>query len=125
MSEPLGSLVGRLAHAKRAYAEAEAEVKSIQTALVAAMQEGDERSVTGEDDGQVVVGTLVEPTKIVIDEKRLKKTIGATTFRKVCKETLDKTKLENAVKEGLVDMKDVAVSSDEVPIAPHVKITRK
>jgi hypothetical protein len=125
MSESLGQLVGRLAHAKRALADAEAEVRSVQSTLIAAMQESDERTVTGEDDGQVVTGTLVEPTKIVIDEKRLKKTIGATTFRKVTKEVLDKTKLENAVKEGLVDMKDVATSSDEVPIAAHVKITRK
>lgn len=126
MDSKLMQLTGRLADAKVALAEAEAEMRSVQQSLIERMREVGTTKVTGEDgDGRVVTAALVEPTKVVIDEDKLKRRLGAATFRKVGKTVLDKTKLEEAVKTGTVQIQDVAACSDEVPISPHIKITRK
>lgn len=120
-AEDVAVLVERLADAKSAQHAADAEVKAVQAALIDMMNEDGITSASTE----AHKAALVTATTIVIDEKKLKRVIGARLWNKVTVQKLDKKKLEAAVELGEVDMSDVAKSSDEVPKAPYIRITAK
>ncbi len=129
-SEDAQRLLVQLQEAKQALHHYEAEVRTIQTALIAEMQDSGTRKAMVDRilaDGKLstTIGTLTEPVSVVIDEAKLKRAVGAATFRKLCKEVMDKGKLEQAVQDGLVDIAVVAECSDEVARGPYVRITTK
>lgn len=71
-----------------------------------------------------ITATLVEAVRLVTDEGRLRKALGATLWQKVSRRVLDKGKLESAVAEGTVDANVVANATDEVPNAPYIRTSR-
>jgi hypothetical protein len=72
-----------------------------------------------------VMGTLVESEVEEIDQERLKKALGATTWNKLTTASLDKKKLQDAMARGVVDPNVVAQCSSPVKRKPYVKITEK
>jgi hypothetical protein len=72
-----------------------------------------------------VMGTLVESEVEEIDQERLKKALGATTWNKLTTASLDKKKLQDAMARGLVDPNVVAQCSSPVKRKPYIKITEK
>lgn len=71
--------------------------------------------------GDSVTGTLVAGTRVTLDEEALKKSLGATKWRKVVKTVLDKAKLEAQVAVGNIDQNVVAAASTLMDIKPYIK----
>lgn len=88
-------------------------------------QDGRQSHITDFDDETRVQGTLVETSRVVIDEERLKKALGYEKWMKVTSPQLDKEKLEDAVSKGLVDPNVVAECSENKPNSPYIRLTWK
>lgn len=95
-----------------------------QEELVQAMRAvGQKTATVSLPDEQAIKGTLVEGTRITIDEARLKQALDAKMWKKITKEVLDTTKLEAAVALNEVDANVVAACSTEKDVKPYVKIS--
>lgn len=111
------------------YQELKAKADEIQEALeaardqlVTAMQKLGAKSTSVQLPDKLVKGTLIEVSRIVINEPALKKKIGAEMWNKVTKRVLDKPKLEAAMALGEVDPNTVASVSEEVPNKPYIRL---
>lgn len=118
-------LLIRVSRYKEALKMAEDAVKAAQELLVQRMKEEGRWTVSAQDGYEKITGTLVEATRIVIDEPRLKKKVGAAMWDKITKKALDKEKLAAAIVVGDVDPNVVAEVSEEVPNSPYVRVARK
>lgn len=67
--------------------------------------------------------TKIAPTRVVIDEPRLKKALGAAAWKRVQKTVLDRDRLETQVAEGKIDVNVVATCSEIVPNKPYLKVS--
>ncbi len=114
-----------LAEWKQKKNEAEAKVKSLTAHLTQALQDREIRKLRTEGPDGILTGTLVTPSVVEVDEARLKRKIGAKVWHKLTREVLDKSKLDDALATGLVDIADVALCSSEVPRSPYIKISVK
>ena len=108
------------AAAKQVKDEVLAEYAKAEEALVQIMQEHGVKSVTGTE----AKGTLIEGTRIVIDEAALKKRLGAGMWDKITKQVIDKEKLEARIAVGDIPATAVAVCSEEFPNKPYVRVTK-
>lgn len=72
-----------------------------------------------------IAATVIRPSELKFDEAKLRKRIGAQKFNRITTRTLDKSKLEEAVKNGSIDPKIVASCSEEKPKKPYIRITEK
>lgn len=77
------------------------------------------------EEGHAVKVTKVAGSSIVMDEERLRKSVGATIWNKITSRNLDKKLLEKAVSEGTVTAGTLAEVSTEKPIKPYLKVTVK
>jgi hypothetical protein len=111
--------VDQLADLKLKRKEAEEKEKDLQKKIIHRMYETQIWSV----DTGYHRGTLVEPTRIEIGEAMLKRKLGATLWKRITKTILDRDLLEHEMAAGNVDPKVVAMCSEEVPIAPYIKIS--
>jgi hypothetical protein len=125
MSKTTGEMLIELHKAKSIRDEADELVESLTAQLVEAMKVEGQQSLKVRDDENAITGTLVEAIRIVIDEARLKKELGAQKWGKVTKQVLDKPKLEDAITKGEVDPNVVAICSEEKANKPYVKVTAK
>jgi hypothetical protein len=113
--------VARLKAKATAVAEAFEEA---QAELVKALHdEGKKTCSATTDTGEKVKGTLVEGTRVIINEPSLKKALGAAKWAKVVKQVLDKERLEAAITMGEVDPNVVAQNSEELPNKPYVRVS--
>jgi hypothetical protein len=113
---------------RQAKVEAEAasnRVEELQAALIEEMKATGDPTVHTQLGGEAITGTLVEATRIKVDEAKLAKTLGADLWNKVTKKVLDKEKLEQQIAAGKVNPTDVAAVSEELPNKPYVKVTAK
>lgn len=93
----------------------------VEARLIDAMVQKGQKSVTSGD----LKGTLVEGTRITIDEDALKKALSAAQWKKVTKQVLDKERLEAHIVTGDVDANVVAAASTEKDVKPYVKVSGK
>lgn len=80
-------------------------------------------SLSIELDDERVKGTIVRGERVVIDELKLRKSIGSAQWKKVTKEVLDKKKLEAETAIGNIDANKIAMASEVYENAPFIKIT--
>jgi hypothetical protein len=69
----------------------------------------------------VAKGVLVQAVTEVLNEPRLAKRLGSKVWAKVTTKRLDKDKLAQAIKDGIVQPNDVAACSDPKPSSPYIK----
>lgn len=125
MSKTTAELLVDLKRAKAVRDEADEMVTAITEDLVAAMKKEGTTTLKCRDDKDAITGTLVEATRVLIDEDRLKKNLGARMWDRVTKKVLDKPKLEDAIARGDVDPNVVAQCSEVKANRPYVKVTTK
>lgn len=123
IDNPLVRLLERLHEAKTKKKAAEAAVHEIEPEVVDLFHQEGLTTVTlqGTRFGKLT-GTLVESTTVTVDEAKLKKSIGATAYKKLTKPVLDKGLLEDAMARGVVDPNTVSACSIEKPRKPYVLV---
>jgi hypothetical protein len=109
--------------ARKASDEAQARLKAAQKALIQKMTREQRKSFTSQDGGKQYKVTFVQNIRNVIDEPGLKKAMGAVAFRKVCKQSIDRKLLEEALEKGTADPMVVGQFVKEVPSEPFLKFT--
>lgn len=119
------TLLAALRQAKVDAEAAKERVLELEASLIAELHGQGLTSIHTQIGGETITGTLVEATRILIDEPRLQKSVGALTWAKITKRVLDKPRLEAAMAKGDVDPAVVAAASEEVPNKPYVKVTAK
>ena len=110
---------------KRKIAVLTDEVAAMQDALIERWVEGDITGIAVTHGGERISGTLVQGERVHTDESKLAKKVGAQQWKKLLTPVLDKTKLADAIKAGLVSPVDVADASEVKPSKPFIKVTRK
>lgn len=102
------------------------QLDGVQAELIDWLDSRDQKTLSIDlPDGRNIKGTAIHGTRVIIDEPRLKKTLGAKLFNKLTKRVLDKNKLEDAMASGEVNPLDVATCSDEKHNRPYMKVTVK
>lgn len=114
-----------IAERKRYIEQVQAEVRVMEEQLIARMDEQGIEHVIVRNGKQTVKGTLVAGSTIHTDETALKKRVGAQVWKQITSLVLDRTKLDDAVKNGEVDLADVAAVSTETPRKRYVRVTTK
>lgn len=90
-----------------------------------AMAATGQKSASRDINGQRYQLTYVEGSRVVIDEEKLRKRLGAALWTKVSTRFLDKKKLEAYIASGEVKTSVVAACSDDIPNAPYTKVVKK
>lgn len=85
----------------------------------------DSISVQDGSEAMTIQAKIVKATRIIFDEPKLKKLLGADKWKKVTKLVLDKTLLEDQVARGEVSTELIATCTEEKPNKPYVKFTTK
>lgn len=75
------------------------------------------------DPRTVITATLVEPSRLDLNEDRLRELVGEERWMAVTRRVVDKKLLEDAMATGAITPAEVARCSTEVPSQPHIKIT--
>lgn len=102
------------------------EAKIVQTEVIDMIKGKGNKTMTVQDSSGVdIMATVVESTSMAIDEARLKKAVGAATWKKITTPRLDDKLLEQAIQAGEVDVNVVAQCTTESPRAPYIKLTEK
>lgn len=98
-----------------------------QEALLKQMEQAKIDRVNAHDDVEDydVTGVIVRASTTIMDEPALRKRVGSRVWAKLTSQTLDKSKLDSALKQGMVQDVDLAAVSTEVPKKPYVKVTNK
>lgn len=95
-------------------------------ALMEVLDEEELKSGSVTEDGVTYTATVAQPrTTVSYDEDGLKKALGAKTYASITTSRLDKTKLEQAVTDGKVDVQVVAQHTAINHGARSVRLTRK
>ena len=116
--EEFESLVRQRLEIRKKMVELGEEIDVINGALIMNMKKA---KITKLEFPRLPSVTLVEGKKTVLDEDRLKKSLGATVFNKLCTLMLDKKKLEASVTLGEVPANVVAECTNLVDIAPYLR----
>ena len=101
-------------------------IKTVQTKLMEDMEarEITTLTITG-DRGERITGTVVHSESVRLDDEALKKTVGGPVWRKIATMTLDKSKLDAAIKAGIVSLTAVASASTTTKRSPYIRVTAK
>lgn len=119
--QDLAKAIDAIADAKERIAAEEAVVSDFTEKAKSLMAEiGCTKATT--DAGNT--GTLVSATRLVFDEAKLKKSLGASMWNSLTKQVLDRSLLEANIAAGKVDANVVATATDEVQNKPYIKIGR-
>lgn len=119
----LEEAVARLAMFKEAKAAAEEAYESQQAKVLALMGERKSVSIPWTASNERLKASRVVSTYITYNEVTLKKSLGASVWRKVSTTKLDTKKLEQAVQEGLVDVNTVAAHAEEREKKPFIRLS--
>jgi hypothetical protein len=111
------------AHAHKVEAEAaRRRYEQSEAALVGYLQENRRKQVMLEQGaGHYLKVNMVVGERVVIDETKLKKAIGARAFNKLTHRVLDKKLLESAVARGEVDATVLAIASEVKPNKAYLR----
>lgn len=113
----LGQKLSKLRHEEK---ELGSQISDTQTAVMEIMHS---HGLASHDCGSGVKITLVEPVRVVIDEARLKKSLGARLWGKITRQVVEKKLLEACIAVGEIDANVVAACADEVPSTPHIRVS--
>lgn len=80
--------------------------------------------VTKTSDEKIQV-TRVQTESEILDEGRFRRLIGVAAWNKITKRVLDKAKLDEAIKTGVVSPVDVADATNTKTGNPFIRLTRK
>ena len=110
-----------LAEAKRESKEASEAVSEAQQTLLDILSA---ERLPGWNVDRVTV-TVVEAERLQLDEGMLRRKLGSTAYRKICKLSLDRKLLEDAMARGEIDANTVAECSTLVPNKPYLRLTER
>src|SRR4051812_20933532 len=96
-------LIADLAGARAQVEFAQAKVKSIEGDLIEYMQQVRRKTLKTSQGGYLLQTTVSTRTTTSVDEKGLRKRLGAKSFDRYTKRVLDKKLLEEALESGEVD----------------------
>lgn len=113
------------AETKRAKATIDELCSDQQAVAVEALRKCNMQKVSFDDEGCNVTVTMVEPSTLVYDEAKLRKKLGARTWAKITTAKIDKTKLSEAVRAGVVSPELLAECSTEKESTPYLRLTEK
>lgn len=117
------SLVTRYVMALENRMQAEQAEAAARRELVEYMEANQRKTVSAETPYGKRKVTYSRSTRITIDEKGLKKAIGAKLFNKFTVRKLDRAKLEKALDEGVVSPNTVSPYVKESYSTPYLRVT--
>lgn len=94
---------------------------AVEADLIVALEKKGQKTISANNGD--LTGTLVKGSVITIDEDALKKALGATLWKKVTKQVLDKERLEAHIVTGDVDPNVVASVSAEKDRKPYIRVS--
>lgn len=103
----------------------EEELNDVQQALCTWLEDKGQKSIGTDTPTGKLKGTRVAGARMILDEPRLKKILGARLFNRATKRVIDKKKLEDLITKGEVKSLDVASCMDEVTNKPYIKVTKR
>lgn len=104
----------------------EAEVHELQTSVISALDEAEQKTFRYKaPDGAAVTVTRVQVEKLIINEGTLHRALGAKMWPKVTKRVLDEEKLISLIALGEIDDVLVAKHSEKKKNKPFVRIARR
>lgn len=98
-------------------------LKDINTDLLIGLTDRGVSTHTFVRNGRRYKVTKVQGKSLVIDEKKLRKRVGAAMWNRITTRTLDRKKLDAYVASGEVNTTVLAECSHEVDKTPYVKVT--
>jgi hypothetical protein len=122
----LGELTGTILAIKEHISKAQVDLDN-ELAKAMAIMEALEITVNFSEAGTI---TLVEPTRLTIDEQALRDELiemadGELKFwNRVSTRTLDKKKLEDAISRKFITAELVAKHSENVPTKPYLRVSK-
>lgn len=84
-----------------------------------------QKSLSVREGNTRIVATVVGRTTTTFNEEGLKKALGATSYKKLCKSSLDKAKLDAAIEKQEVDPVIVAQYTEFGQAALSIRLTEK
>jgi len=115
----------RLVAAQQALIAAQDEEKAARKAVVAHLEETGKTTADLEDGDVVYNFRVSRRTTTAIDEKGLRKALGARVFDKFTERKLNRKKLEDAIDQGAVDQLVVAQYVEAKKSEPFLTFTAK
>lgn len=76
-------------------------------------------------DNVKIGASVVRQSTLQFDETKLRKKLGVKLWNRISTRHLDRSKLEQAVADGIIDAKVVAACSEEKAKKPFIRITEK
>lgn len=110
------NLVAELYAAKQQLDEAQRQHADVERRLLMHVDESVKTIVA-----DTITATVIRGSRLIIDEDRLKKQLGATIWNKITQKVLDKQRLEAAIALGDIDPNTVAMVSEERQNKPYFK----
>lgn len=118
-------LVFDFLQARRARDRAQADLDEAQARLIKQMEQDQRKSFRWTSDGVRRAISYVQATTTVIDEKGLRKALGAKTYDKYTVRKLDRKAMESAMDDGTIDPITVSRFVTLKPNRPHLSLTEK
>ena len=114
-------MLDRLADIKTQIKELTEEERGLQSRILDAMARNGIKTFRTKH----VAGTFVQGTRLVYNEAKLAKRVGAKVWKKITTPVLDSKKISKALGDGLLSADDLSACSTEEPNKPYVRITKK
>lgn len=118
-------LVSEFLAARAARDKAQATLDEVQDRLIKQMERDQRKSFRWTSDGVRRAISYVQATTTVIDEKGLRKALGAKVFDKYTVRKLDRKAMEVAMDDGTIDPVTVSRFVTLKPNRPHLSLTEK
>lgn len=117
--------IRRLAEAKEEQQRLEDEIANLQTDLIPYLERVKEDVVVMRTKDTEIKPTVVRGSRVIINEARLKRSVGSSVWNKITKRVLDKDRLEQKVASGEVEAAVVGECSDVLDNKPYIRLTER
>lgn len=121
----LNGLIDQWRRARDAKIAADEAAEKATEAIVAEMMVRGRKTTRTEIDGAVHKVSVVASERVKVDEVGLRKALGAKTYDKLVKRSLDQSLLRKAMGAGTVNPAVVAQFTEIVASRPYVKVTEE
>lgn len=118
-------LAAEMSHIKEKISSLELEYSNKNKQLLAMIQDKQIKSISFFRNGRRFVAKLVEGTRTVVNEEKLKDLIPASVWEKILNSKVDQTKLTRAITAGEIDADSVAEAVAIVPSSPYWRFSEK
>lgn len=118
-------LVSEMSHIKEKIAALELDYSKKNKELLDLIKDKQIKSITFFRNGRKFVAKLVEGTRTVVNEDKLKELIPASVWEKILNSKVDQTKLTRAITAGDIDAESVAEAVAIVPSSPYWRFSEK